>query len=275
MNLGGAVKINKCAVFSLIAAVVLILYLLTSSSTSNVKIFSKKHEGNINLRKLVIGLILAAKKGADEIIKVSNEADFGVKTKGKTKEGVNDYVTKADVSSHCAVAYGLWRLFPKLNLISEEDIAQKSCENEHDYFDLDPSVLNNIQLPDISVSSDDLTVWIDPLDATKEYTEKLFHYVSVMICVAMNDKPIIGVIYFPFSKKLYWSWKDYGRSENLAHVKANLDEKVQNPIAIVSLSHAGEVKELVKSMMGDKVSIIQAAGAGFKIVQVSSNFLRY
>lgn len=43
---------------------------------------------------------------------------------------------------------------------------------------------------------------------------------------------------------------------------------MQNPIAIVSLSHAGEVKELAKSMLGEKTSIISAAGSGYKIVQV-------
>jgi hypothetical protein len=35
------------------------------------------------------------------------------------------------------------------------------------------------------------------------------------------------------------------------------------------MSHAGEVKALVKNMLGERTSIINAAGAGFKIVQVS------
>jgi inositol monophosphatase 3 len=185
--------------------------------------------------------------------------------------GVNDYVTKADVNSHCSIAFSLWRLFPNLNLISEEDVQKKSCPDDIENFDLDPSALGNVELPDINVRTDELTLFIDPLDATKEFTEKLFKYVSVMICVAdKKGDPLIGVIYFPFSKRLYWGWKGHGVSENLLNVKADLDDEVQNPIAIVSLSHAGEVKEFVKSKLGERTSIVQAAGSGYKIIQVSS-----
>ncbi len=212
------------------------------------------------------------------MIKIANEPDFGgVRTKGKTKEGVDDFITNADVNSHCTIAYSLWRIFPKLKLISEEDVEEKNCPKDMDYFYLDPSVLGQTLLPDDFYSPDDIVLWIDPLDATKEYTEKLFQYVSVMICVA-NKKtgdPIMGVVYFPFTKKVYWAWKDKGVSENLADVKANPGEHVQNPIAIVSMSHAGEVKDLVKNLLGERVSIISAAGAGYKIVQVSFFFTKF
>jgi len=125
------------------------------------------------------------------------------------------------VNSHCQIAYSLWHIFPKLNLISEEDVQKKNCPTDLDFFDLDPSVLGNVQLPDIHVSAQDLTLWIDPLDATKEFTEKLFKYVSVMICVAdKKGEAIAGVVYFPFTNRLYWSWRGHGVSENLATIKA-------------------------------------------------------
>ena len=218
MNLGGSVRVNKCAVFSLIALVVLIIYLITPSFNKSTENLSKTQQ-KVNLRKLVIGLILAASSGGQEVLKISKDPDFEVKSKGLTKEGVEDSVTKADLNSHCTIANSLWRIFPNLNLISEEDVQKKNCPMQENYFDLDPSVLHSSNLRDVNVAPEDLTVWIDPLDATKEFTEKLFHYVSVMICVAYKGEPIIGVVHFPFNQKTYWAWKDEGVSENLANVK--------------------------------------------------------
>lgn len=219
MNLGGSIRVNKCAVFCCIALFVLLIYILSSSVHSLQKF--QKSQQKVNLRKLVIGLIIAASSGGQEVIKVSSEPDFLTKSKGLTKEGVEDYVTQADLYSHCTIAHGLWKLFPSLNLISEEDAQAIKCPNKGASFDLDPSVLSTVELPyEVNVASEDLTVWIDPLDATKEFTEKLFHYVSVMICVAVKGEPVIGIVHFPFNKKTYWAWKDHGVSENLANIKA-------------------------------------------------------
>lgn len=218
MNLGVAVRINKIAVFILILLVVLIIYLIAPSFNKSAENLPKTQQ-KVNLRKLVIGLILAANAGGQEVLKISKEADFDTKTKGLTKEGVEDPVTAADLNSHCTIANSLWRIFPNLDLISEEDVQKKSCPQNEDFFDLDPSVLSTTTLRDVNVDADDLTVWIDPLDATKEFTEKLFHYVSVMICVAVKGEPIIGVVHFPFNQKTYWAWKDEGMSDNLAKVK--------------------------------------------------------
>lgn len=219
MNLGGSIKINKCAVFGLIALLVLLIYIFSpSSNTESIDAIAKSQRNVVNLRKLVIGLILAAKAGGEEVVKVSKEPDFGTKTKGKTIEGVEDPVTHADVFSHCAIAHGLWRIFPKLNLISEEDVLEKNCPKTEKFFDLDPSVLT-VDLPDENVDVNDVSIWIDPLDATKEFTEKLFYYVSVMICVAIKGEPVIGVVHFPFNDKTYWGWKGQGVSENLKKVK--------------------------------------------------------
>lgn len=220
MNLGGSIKVNKCAVIALFLFVILLFYLFaTSSSTKSMLKNEIDNYGKINLRKLLIGVVLAAQQGGKEVVKISEHSDFGEKSKGKTKEGVNDPVTEADKNSHCVVALGLSRIFPKLTMISEEDVDSDSCPKIDKHFDLDPSVLGSVDVPEhIYLSPDDITVWIDPLDATKEFTEKLFHYVSVMICVSIKGTPSIGVVHFPFEKKTYWAWSDVAKSESLYDV---------------------------------------------------------
>jgi Golgi-resident PAP phosphatase len=222
MNLGGSIKVNKCAVLALISLVILLLYIFTSSSSTKSMLKNEiDNNGEINLRKLLLGVILAAQEGGKEVLTISELKDFGEKSKGKTKEGVNDPVTEADKNSHCVIALGLSRIFPSLNMISEENVDSNSCPKHDKHFDLDPTVLGSNDFPaDINVASSDVAVWIDPLDATKEFTEKLFHYVSVMICVAIKGTPTIGVVHFPFEKKSYWAWSDVGHSETLNDVKA-------------------------------------------------------
>lgn len=223
MNLGGSVKFNKCAVITLISALVFIIYIFSSTTSSNRLLKSEiNNYGKINLRKLLIGLINAAERGGEEVLKISRLESFGQHSKGKTREGVDDPVTEADKNSHCAIALGLSKIFPELNMISEETIDSKTCPEREDLFNLDPTVLGSRpDLPEeVFVSPNELTVWIDPLDATKEFTEHLFHYVSVMICVALKGTPVLGIIHFPFEKQNYWAWSGVQKSENLDDVRA-------------------------------------------------------
>jgi len=174
MNLGGSVKINKCGMLIFTLIIVLLTYYMA---------FSKKDSSNgggiqkdpnfINLRKLLIGSIQAAEKGGIEVVAVSKDKNIQQQSKGKTQEGANDPVTNADFRSHCVMQQGLQRIFPKLKIISEEDSATVKC-SDVPFFDLDPTVLHAVVLPDTYVPVEDVTVWLDPLDATQEYTERLY-----------------------------------------------------------------------------------------------------
>lgn len=166
---------------------------------------------------------------------------------------------------------GLKRLFPKLRIFSEEDGGDQKCP-EHKHFDLDPTVLHESldrHLPDDElIDAEDVTVWIDPLDATQEYTEQLFQYVTTMVCVAVKGRPVIGVIHSPFSKATTWSWLDRATSEDLQNV-AEKRKGGKGLSLIVSRSHAGDVKEFARATFGAEVTVIPAAGAGYKVLQVA------
>ncbi|KAL1377521.1 hypothetical protein pipiens_016207 [Culex pipiens pipiens] len=202
----------------------------------------------VNLRKLLIGSIQAAQRGGLEVVEVSKSIDLKVQSKGKTKEGANDPVTDADFRSHCVMADGLHRIFPKLRIISEEDSAKQSCPDAK-LFDLDPTVMHETNVLDEIVDIDEVTVWIDPLDATQEYTESLTEYVTTMTTV--------------------WAWVNKAMSEPLSNMKR--DEEVKNPVLIVSRSHTGDVQTIAKEVFGKNVHIIKAGGAGYKVLKVLNN----
>lgn len=174
MNLSGAVKINKFGVLILSVLAIIIFYYLFFDNTSGSRRyrsygFIMRNPNEIDLRKLLIGGIQAAQFGGLEVLSVAD--NIHTKSKGKTKEGANDPVTNADLKSHCVMEQGLKRLFPKVTIISEEDVQAKDC-SETGHFELDPTVIDeDVHLPDeYTISADDVTIWIDPLDATQEYT---------------------------------------------------------------------------------------------------------
>lgn len=164
IGLGGSVRINKLGLLVMSLSTCLLLYyiLFGGASTAN----SRRLDNQVNVRKLLIAGIQAAQLGGLEVLSAST--NIQAKSKGRTKEGANDPVTNADLRSHCAMERGLHRLFPKVTIISEEEVA---CADEN-HIELDPTVIDeDIHLPDDHlVDAGDVTIWIDPLDATQEYT---------------------------------------------------------------------------------------------------------
>lgn len=174
MNLSGAVKINKCGVIILSLCVVIVFYYLFFNNSTGSRHyrpygFIMRNPNEIDLRKLLIGGIQAAQLGGLEVLSVAD--NIHTESKGRTKEGANDPLTNADLKSHCVMEQGLRRLFSKVAIISEEDVHAGDCA-EASHFELDPTVIDeDVHLPDdYLIPADDVTVWIDPLDATQEYT---------------------------------------------------------------------------------------------------------
>ena len=91
---------------------------------------------------------------------------------------------------------------------------------------------------------EDLTVWIDPLDATKEYTEGLTEYVTTMVGFAVDGEAVGGVVHFPFTGETVWGWQEHGNNI--------LDQSENAPrnSVLVSRSHTGEAEEQSKKENG-------------------------
>lgn len=234
-------------------------------------LYANVRDKDVSLKSLLAAAIRAAEIGGFEVVAVHDQVKFEIQSKGKTKEGINDPVTEADYKSHCAMYHSLLEAFPSITVISEE--VSKDCDkvtvtNIKD----STSNLDNYDIKDEIINADDITVWIDPLDATKEFTENLLQYVTTMVCVAVKGKPVMGVIYRPFESRqnssLFWTWTNHAISRNLQVLHKLEDE--QPPILIVSRSHAGLIHNSSKIAFGTDVKIISAAGAGYKFLEVVS-----
>ena len=135
----------------------------------------------VDLRSLLIAAIQAAESGGKEVTRVWESAKLDSRSKGLTKEGQKELVTKGDLASHKVMVHGLSATFPGLQVISEENETEDIDEDEAleplDF--VKPFKSTDIVLSDelralpfgVTVPMKSATVWIDPLDATQEYTE--------------------------------------------------------------------------------------------------------
>jgi inositol monophosphatase 3 len=235
----------------------------------------------INLKKLLIAGIKATEAGGLEVVNVRKSANLGERSKGETREGAKEMVTKGDIRSHWAMVNGLSATFTGLQIISEENHQAADEEGTVDQLDIKPfhqkdliGRSNDLKvLPhDIDVPLNDVMVWIDPLDATQEYQEQdesLLKYVTTMMCVALSGKPIIGIIHVPFENKTYWGWAGKGVSLTVKEIeRSKIIENRSDTIAIVSRSHSGPVDQFLKTTLGQDIQIVHAGGAGYKSLEV-------
>lgn len=95
------------------------------------------------------------------------------------------------MESHKAIVHGFHHLFPLVTVVSEE---HDHTDEQHNPVDINEEDIVDIS-DHLSVKRDDLVatkdvlVWVDPLDATQEYTENLTGYVTTMVCIVVKGKP--------------------------------------------------------------------------------------
>ncbi|KAJ8950010.1 hypothetical protein NQ318_002421 [Aromia moschata] len=259
MILGGSIHLNKKVILSFVT-VLFILFMYVHK----MDVVKEQEPRKIDLFKLLKVAIRAAENGGKNIVRVKDH--INIHSKGLTKEGQQDSVTTADFLSHCSMTNTLQHFFPYIKLISEE--AKTKCEEGHiDNYSVGELFIENLTYQ--YVEEDDVTVWIDPLDATQEYTEKLYDYVTTMVCIAVNGKPLIGVIHKPFNGTTSWAWVDQAMSRDLAlDFHENEKQKNNGLKIIVSRSHSGKIGEVLKKNFNRPFEIISAAGAGFKTLEL-------
>ncbi|XP_053212838.1 inositol monophosphatase 3-like [Panonychus citri] len=281
--------------FIVVLVLCISIYLLYSSSsiTNHVlnHIKARKREPNlptslggqsIDLKTLLVTLIKAAERGGKEVVGVMKNRELHSRSKSKDENGKDELLTEGDLRSHQMMVLQVSAKFPGLRIISEE---KDSPEGEG--FFLPFGELQDVlyaddvhNLPSSMVSMEDLVVWIDPLDATQEYSENLTQYVTTMACVAVKGVATIGIIHEPFSQETYWAWKDTGLSESIEDLILNVPTPMKSESEsklrfIVSRSHTGDIKSnLAKMYKNDDKSydVKSAGGSGYKTLQLIKGF---
>jgi len=133
--------------------------------------------------KLLDIAIRASYFAGDEILKVYNSTYKGAKLKFD-----KSIVTDADLNANKAIISYLTQT--KIPIISEENITDINREN------------NIIRL-------NSKQIWmVDPLDGTSEFFKGGDEF-TVNIALIENNEIVLGVVFVPVTKELYFAHKDY------------------------------------------------------------------
>lgn len=167
MNLGGAIHINRTGCVIILATAFLLLLYITSNRND---VDKQNVNSQVNLKDILITAVFATENGGQQVKRYAD--NFTIESKGETKEGSKISVTTADFKSHCAMLGIFKQRYPKLKIVSEE--SGTKCNSKDEYDSIIDSKKTEFHLDDTWVEAKDIQIWIDPLDATQEYTGKEF-----------------------------------------------------------------------------------------------------
>ncbi len=172
----------------------------------------------------VCAIVIEAGKAIMEIYEVASEVEIQSKADDSP-------LTNADQKSNEIICEGLALLNEKYPIISEE----------------------NKEIP-YSERCQFKTHWlVDPLDGTKEFIKRNGEF-TVNVALIHEQKPILGVVYAPVLKELFWAVKGEGayvrKKGETKRLKA-LDFKMTDPYlkVVCSRSHLNDAtKEFVSQL---------------------------
>eukprot|EP00588_Corethron_pennatum_P009268 CAMPEP_0194273918 /NCGR_PEP_ID=MMETSP0169-20130528/7153_1 /TAXON_ID=218684 /ORGANISM="Corethron pennatum, Strain L29A3" /LENGTH=356 /DNA_ID=CAMNT_0039017003 /DNA_START=132 /DNA_END=1202 /DNA_ORIENTATION=- len=159
-----------------------------------------------DLKELMSACIHLARRGgqiiAEEHAKGRLDA-HNKKVSGDTRSvaemAANEVLTVADGRAQDAIITGLRGMFPGLRIVGEE--GDVPGEEPALLFADVPPLGHPFDVPPplaASLTAADVCLWVDPLDGTKEFVMGNLASVSVLIGVALRDRPVAGVILQPF-----------------------------------------------------------------------------
>lgn len=192
------------------------------------------------------------------------------------KDGANDLQTRADRTANDLICGSLKRAFPKLSVIGEEgEVDLSKISSELLTTAQDQSVIDHYseklssEIKEAKI--EDFTVWVDPLDGTKEFTEGHLDHVTVLVGIAIGKKAVGGVIHQPFWNYQEKDDKNLGRT---FHGIAGLgyggklfpkEAPIGERIVTSTRSHStGLVSQVIEAC--SPTTVLKVGGAGHKVI---------
>lgn len=220
------------------------------------------------LARLLASSVSIANRAGEIVRDVMASGNLGI----SEKTGKDDLQTLADRSAQDVIVTSLLTQFPGLNVIGEEGKESFGLAKEEWIVkDCDPEVLK-MTVPEKykSANLDDFTVWVDPLDGTKEYTEGYLDHVTVLIGIAVGDDAVGGVIHQP-----YFNYQD--KTKTLGRTVYGMlgagavgivrGTKPEGPRRIVTTTRShgtGLVEDSIRAV--NPTDVIKVGGAGHKVM---------
>uniref|UniRef100_A0A1A7XVN0 3'(2'),5'-bisphosphate nucleotidase 1 n=1 Tax=Iconisemion striatum TaxID=60296 RepID=A0A1A7XVN0_9TELE len=244
--------------------------------------------------RLVASAYSVAEKAGAIVRKVLHSGELGI----VEKTGANDLQTLADRLAQQSICASLSTRFPKVTVIGEEELpAEEVKEDLIELGQFDEILQKNCPEEFRSLKEEELVVWVDPLDGTKEYTEAsrclhlqavphkgsdnsqtpstalwLLDNVTVLIGIAYGGRAIAGVINQPFYNYQLGAGAVLGRTMwgvlGLGAFGFQLQEVPGDKrIVTTTRSHSNKVvTDCVNAM--EPHEVIRVGGAGNKIIQL-------
>ena len=159
-----------------------------------------------------------------------------------TKKDDNSPLTKADLASHHIIVDALKKLDPDTPVISEES-----------------------GIPPYEKRKDWSKFWIvDPLDGTKEFIKKNGEF-TVNIALIDHGKPVLGVVYIPVKKTMYYATREGGaykqvEEESPERIYSEAGDGSGSLVAVQSRSHGSDT--LVTELKEKGLSVRKTIPAG-------------
>ncbi len=144
--------------------------------------------------------------------------------------------------------------------------------------DVIQKILSSLAYPILSEESvddkkrlDSKKIWIiDPLDGTTDFVNRTGEF-TIMIALVENNKPILGIIYWPTEEKLFLAQKGQGAFQqnqgSWTKISVSDISKLEKCRAVGSRHHISEKEHNLLTLL--KVSKFTSKGSSLKVADIS------